>query len=394
MKKRNIINLGAGIACLIVAGLLVISGTGVEQIVAFFPQQDSTSDQKPQTTRSSHHQERALREKRRRDCIAEIDAAFRRMLAYPKDQAIERELLSALAVWSAWDLSGVQSWIEKHDEQLPGSRSWLGDTLVVLAETQPLKALDFGLALNEGNLTTYSVPPRILLGIALRHLTAADAIRVMEMPLRGTKQYTVDSQSPPGAIYRSDFDFRALGDYLVRKEHAAEPHSWRPTSSPAKFVESWTEHDPNGAEAFCRAMNDRPDGAITGYEYLDYFNQLARQKEPSVVTKEILRVIADPDVSFSKGHMSYLWLQDERRRAILMEVVPHLTVEQRDVMGHDALIMNGMSSEPSAVEICAAAMHLFATDAERQSAIQVIKRIKPDQATMLRQAEEAFMASQ
>ncbi|MGL4401639.1 MAG: hypothetical protein ACRCXD_17395, partial [Luteolibacter sp.] len=75
-------------------------------------------------------------------------------------------------------------------------------------------------------------------------------------------------------------------------------------------------------------------------------------------------------------------------------IVPHLTVQQRDTIGHDALIMNAMSSEPSTVEICAAAMHLFATDAERQVAIQVVKRIKPDQATMLRQAEEAFMASQ
>lgn len=375
------------------AVLLLWSGDSVG-LGRYFSHKDSTSDHKPQTTRSSHHGEREMRKKRRLECLAAVEAAFQWMLAMPRDRKADRELLEALAKWAAEDLNGVQRWIEQHDERLPGTRRWLGDTLVELAATQPRKALDFGLARNEDNLTTYSVPPRILLGMALRYLTAEDAIRVMEMPMRGTQEYDIASFSPPGAIYRSDFDFRALGAYLVRKEHEGEPHSWRPTSSPSRFVESWTERDPAGAEAYCRAMNDRPDGAITGYEYLEYFNQLTRQNKPSVVTQEILRVIADPEISFSIGRMSNQWIQDETRRGILMEIVPHLTVQQRDTIGHNALTMNAMSSEPSTLEICTAAMHLFATDAERQNAIQVIKRINPDQATMLRQAEESFIASQ
>ncbi|MGL4401475.1 MAG: hypothetical protein ACRCXD_16545, partial [Luteolibacter sp.] len=237
---------------------------------------------------------RAAREKTRLELRKAMEDAYQRLKdaqALPPEALAraEEEFLRETSRCAAISLGEVHRFIMALEErkELGGHRRWLGDVLMELAATQPRKALDFGLALNEDNLTTYSVPPRILLGIALRHLTAAEAIRVMEMPMRGTHEYDIASLSPPGAIYRSDFDFRALGDYVVRKEHEAEPHSWRPTSSPSRFVESWTERDPSGAETYCRAMNDRPDGAITGFEYLEYFNQLARQDEPSVVTQEI-----------------------------------------------------------------------------------------------------------
>lgn len=118
MNTQYTICVFSGAICLLLAVLLLWSGDSVG-LGRYFSHKDSTSDHKPQTTRSSHHGEREMRKKRRLECLAAVEAAFQWMLAMPRDRKADRELLEALAKWAAEDLNGVQRWIEQHDERLP-----------------------------------------------------------------------------------------------------------------------------------------------------------------------------------------------------------------------------------------------------------------------------------
>lgn len=378
-----------GAALLFLVVILAWFGVDDDGLQHQSPKPDSISQLSAFSTRSSWQDERVDRMRRRKELMAVADAAFEKFRASPVDLPTERdkaevELLRALAAWAAVDLNGVWHWIERHDAELPASRRWMGDVLVDLAKTEPRKALEFGLSLNEANPDTYSVPPRSLLGIAMQHLTAEDAIRVMETPNRSDRFWRVISESSSSEAYHPDFDFKALGDYIVQKEHEGERHSWKPTTFPADFVSSWTVRDPAGAEAFARAMNDRPAGAITGMEYMDFFSQLAKHWDHADVVEGISRLLNDSTVNIAEGYFAANWIQDDTSRSILFEVAGRLPDETRDRMGSDALLMNALSDNAETPDICEAAMRLFATDAARNRTIEVCIRAHPQTEQMLR----------
>jgi hypothetical protein len=398
MKNRNLMILITGLACLVLAGLLVWSGGGIGQMIPYLARGDANSMQKPLSTRSSNADERVERERRKEECRAAMESAYQDFARTPRGTAAESEkaemeLIRAFAACAETDLGEVHDWMGRLElwHRLPKGRNWVGDVLKELAKTQPRKALEFGLGLNEADLESYAVPPRSLLGIALQHLTAEDAIRVMEMPKRDDSHYRITSQATSSEAYHPDFDFRKLGNYIVKKEHEGERFSWKPTAYPDDWVSSWTRRDPAGAEAFCRAMNDRPEGASLGDEFVDYFGELAKTQTQAEIVEKMMSVISDPSVEFSENNLAYLWIDEDDKRPILLDLAKRLPEATRNRMGEDALLMNVLSKTEDSPKILEAAMQLFATAEAREEAIANLgNRGDPELVSLLRTLEEVI----
>ena len=139
------------------------------------PWLDEGSRISPDTSRkvslltSPSREDRLNRERSSTDLSAAAEEAFLSLLSNPTDSELEANLIRALAVWAAHDLQAVYNWFGEDDMKVPKNHRWLGDVLVELAKTQPRKALEFGIALNEANGITYDVPPEDLLTISVRY---------------------------------------------------------------------------------------------------------------------------------------------------------------------------------------------------------------------------------
>ncbi len=305
-------------------------------------------------------------------------------------EAADEAFLRELARCGEHSLGEVHRFLEglERQEALPVDRRWLGAVLQELAKTQPKRALDFGLALNAIDPQSYAVPPRTLLGIALQHLTADDAIRVMEMPLRYKNPHRIPSEGSPGEIYRADFDFWKLGEYIVSKVHAEGQARWEVTTYPDAFVASWTQRDPAGAEAFCRAVNDRPQDVVRGAEFLEFLTQLAQQEPASVVADKIHHLMTDPTIEIDEIFLATAFFKTEAQQDILLAAANQLPVDKRDSMGRILLSTN---HKPAPQAYWDRVLRLFATDAEREDALQWALAQHPERAPGLAGAHAAFL---
>ena len=295
-----------------------------------------------------------------------MDEGLRYILDFPDDWAAEKLLVSLLAQWGETDLRGVHDWIKANDEKLPPNRRWLGDVLVELAKVMPQHALDYGLAANEDNLKSYEVPPSGLLSIALLHLTAEEAIRVMEVPSRYDEARKMITGASQKERYGPDFDFSAMGTYLERKEHEGEVHSWSPSSYPGNFVQAWTARDPEGAEAFCRAMNDRPAGTIRGAEFFDYFAALVTPGDRSALEDKMYEVFTDAELDISVDELAFRWIPWLDVQDTLLNVAERLPDETRYEMAQLSLFLFSTIEKDNLEQRCQVALNLIATSEARE----------------------------
>lgn len=227
-------------------------------------------------TKTLSSEQRAAAMRRRSGQTSDADFLLGSLLTSPEDGALETKLIVSLSRWAEDDIHAVYRWIIENDGSLPKNRRWLGEVLVELASKQPRKALEFGLSLNKANMEMYEVIPVDLLTISVRHLSAEDAIRVMESPKRETSPSIKKPGYFVGAPYFDDFDFHALGNYIVEKKQSQTwKNYWNPVVFPSDYLSEWTEIDYDSAYTHAVAMNPYAPSAILGMEMMDVLSAYA-----------------------------------------------------------------------------------------------------------------------
>ncbi len=273
-------------------------------------------------------------------------------------------LHDVLLAWARVDLAAATGWILE-SESGKEQEEWLSTLLQSLAKTQPRLALDHGLALNQTHGAEV-VPPAALLEIALLHLTAEDAIRVMETPNPSTGSLVL-----PFALH-PEMDLQKLGDYLVVKAHLPHDAPGRPAVMPSNLTIVWTQRDPAGAYAFAVAMNDAPAGAISGRELVSFASEYLRHapREEAVRVARELLLTQDLDVDGSELVLEFI-CGGASGRSVIAEVLQSVPNPQRDEMADYPLLRTMTDSRPDAAVRRMSALMAFGT---REGRLEAVRR--------------------
>jgi predicted DNA-binding protein (UPF0251 family) len=287
-----------------------------------------------------------------------------------------KRLYEVLLRWAKRDLAAVTRWLlaAEADE---GRECWFDALLTALAETQPRLAMEHGLHLNAAH-PECGVPSKTLLGISLQHLTAEDAIRVMNQihrkELRDTMPFTIHPQ----------MDLKKLGSYVIEKSHLSHGDPKRPGIMPSNLVEVWIKRDLAAAYDFAMAMHDVKEGAFSGYETIQFVSAYAEMATPAEATRMVREILTNQKIEITKGDMALTFIsQGEKKTQIMLKALEALPAAERDEIGEHPLLLVLFNSDTRGKRQLLDALRIFGTRDGRLRTINRYMKFAPERRTEL-----------
>lgn len=308
----------------------------------------------------------------------------------PLRAQISDKLGDILIAWAADDLNGVSRWLAQNEEKLP-RRSWNNHILKALSLTNPRKAYEFGISI----ISNYSdrslpLPPfwefvshPLMLDIALKELTAHDAVRLLDL----TESLVESVEANTQQVYHPDFDFQLLAKYMIARTHSPD-EEWDPPLIPGRFVHSWTLQDRDAAAHYCQAMNDRSISDLPGQEYLEHFEALSSIQAPETLAPYISAILVDPSLTIDATGFVFSLSMVSGRNTLLTQIAPRLPDHTRNQIASETLMRYSFLSGEEFIPYQTNLMRLFTNQADLDSTIQTLSRREPKYTSHFLQARD------
>jgi hypothetical protein len=227
--------------------------------------------------------------------------------------------------------------------------------LETLAETQPRQVLNYGLALNAAHDEDL-IQVSTLLSVSLKHLTAEDAIRVMNVPKRSESSSTM-----PFELHHQ-MDLKKLGDFIIERSHLPFDDPRRPEIMPCNLAEVWMKRDMGGAYRYAMAMHDVGDGAFKGYELIQFASTYAEMVPPHEAVHLVREIVTNEDLYATESDMVRTFInQGEKKTRILLQALEIMPAEERDGIAQYALALALPDPESAGVRNRLAALSVYGT---------------------------------
>lgn len=280
----------------------------------------------------------------------------------PEEERAKR-LHELLLRWAKRDLAAATAWLLAAE---PGEArdGWMDLLFETLAETQPRQILNYGLALNAAHDADL-IPVSTLLSISLKHLTAEEAIRVMDVPKRSESSSTIPFAFHP------QMDLKKLGDFIIERSHLPFDDPRRPAIMPCNLAEVWMKRDMGGAHRYAMAMHGVGDGAFKGYELIQFASAYAEMGPPHEAVRLVREIITKQNLRGTLSDMVLTFIsQGEKKTQILLQALETMPAEERDGFAEYALVRALPSSDPAGARKRLAALSVYGTPEGRLRDVQ------------------------
>ncbi len=285
----------------------------------------------------------------------------------PEEERAKR-LHELLLRWAKRDLAAATAWLLASE---PGEErdGWMDLLFETLAETQPRQVLNYGLALNAAHDADL-IPVSTLLSVSLKHLTAEDAIRVMNVPKRSESSSTIPFEFHP------QMDLKKLGDFIIERSHLPFDDPRRPAIMPCNLAEVWMKRDMGGAYRYAMAMHDVGDGAFKGYELIQFASEYVLHAPREEAVRLARELIQTQDLRVSSSEMVHHFIcQGAAARSVISEVLQSMPKQERDGIAEYPFLgtLEGVGHDAAARRMTA--LLAFGTPEGRLSAVRKFARL-------------------